>query len=804
MLKKLILLLLLLLPKVSMSQLAVGDWKMYNNFYCVTKVIDTETLVYYLSSGNLFSYDKNNQETQGYTSRVDLNDDGINNIFRNYEQNYLLIAYGNGNIDIMYDDGRVVNIPDIKDANLANSKIINDVVFKGNVIYLATGFGLVKINENNYSVIESGIFNKEVSAITIVGDKLVICHENTLYYSPLSQKHNLLSNFVRIGYVSATDMVGISDNKAITTNVSGKTSLVTFDFNNAKIETSDLNINKCYYIQPSKDSYAVSNGVSIALINTDGKVVLKKNFPKELLRGDNNFNQPGNTFGLRVSLFDGLNSIWGGNIAGIVNFKLESSGTTDNDVSMTILSDFSIPSYTTSVENEIYYFVPDNEGNIYMSNRSVSHAMGLVNHLKQMNVNMLLPNGDIKDVSPDVALTASNNESSPKGMVWRGFNPVPDPNDSGAYYIGSWWEGVYKIKDHAEVIKYDWNNSPFTLNYLCMVSAVVLDDNGNLWALDSKKLCVLPADKRDNKSVVPSDWIQIDAVKGTWDSGMIALKHSRNRNMVVVSEGWDDNRLCFYDANGSITNKNDDKYRVWTSFVDQDGKIFSNEYIHCITEDANGKLWVGTSNGIIAMDPIEMLDSDARIERVKVPRNDGTNYADYLLESQAVTSISIDSSNRKWISTRSSGVYLVSEDGKEILENFNVDNSYLPSNNVYSVLCNPNGNSVFMGTDYGLIEYSGDSSPAESDYSDVYAYPNPVRPEFTGLITIKGLMNDSLVKIADAAGNVFYQARSEGGMVTWDGCNSSGERVKTGVYYVFASQNEDGNSGAVTKILVVN
>ncbi len=126
-------------------------------------------------------------------------------------------------------------------------------------------------------------------------------------------------------------------------------------------------------------------------------------------------------------------------------------------------------------------------------------------------------------------------------------------------------------------------------------------------------------------------------------------------------------------------------------------------------------------------------------------------------------------------------------------------------NKIFSVLCDPNNNKVYFGTDQGLVIYTSNSAPASEDYSDVYAYPNPVRPDYTGWITIRGLMDKSLVKIADAAGNVFFTTRSEGGMVTWDGCDASGERVKTGVYYVFASQNENGDaSGVVTKIMVVN
>ncbi len=66
-------------------------------------------------------------------------------------------------------------------------------------------------------------------------------------------------------------------------------------------------------------------------------------------------------------------------------------------------------------------------------------------------------------------------------------------------------------------------------------------------------------------------------------------------------------------------------------------------------------------------------------------------------------------------------------------------------------------------------------------------------------------MDNSLVKIADISGNVLHQGRSEGGIFTWDGCNAAGERVRSGVYLVLASQNASGNSsGVVTKIMVIN
>ena len=103
-----------------------------------------------------------------------------------------------------------------------------------------------------------------------------------------------------------------------------------------------------------------------------------------------------------------------------------------------------------------------------------------------------------------------------------------------------------------------------------------------------------------------------------------------------------------------------------------------------------------------------------------------------------------------------------------------------------------------------MFEYFSDSTPAEPDYSNVYAYPNPVRPDFTGLVTIKGLMDNSLLKIVDAGGNVVKQLRSTGGMATWDCCGDNGNRVKTGVYYVMASQGDSSSKqSSVTKLVII-
>jgi hypothetical protein len=343
------------------------------------------------------------------------------------------------------------------------------------------------------------------------------------------------------------------------------------------------------------------------------------------------------------------------------------------------------------------------------------------------------------------------------------------------------------------------------------VNAVAFDKENNLWCTneiiseDQASLHILPAEARKKETTTIKDWIPIKlgGFKAQKDVQLLICKKS---NMIFLCDGKWCGYLVAYDTKGTYTDTSDDEYMLWNSFIDQDGKTFTPVYTSALVEDEKGRVWVGSTEGIIEIsNPRNAINKNMTINRLKVPRNDGTNYADYLLDAIHVTSISVDNSNRKWVGTMDDGVYLVNETGSQILEHFTSENSYFPGGNTYKVYAHPLSNKVYIGTQYGLAEYSSYSSPAKEDYTEIYAYPNPVKPDYTGLITITGLMDNSLVKIADSAGNVFHTTRSEGGMATWDGCNSAGERVKSGVYFVFVSQNEnDQASGAVTKIMIIN
>ena len=243
-----------------------------------------------------------------------------------------------------------------------------------------------------------------------------------------------------------------------------------------------------------------------------------------------------------------------------------------------------------------------------------------------------------------------------------------------------------------------------------------------------------------------------------------------------------------------------DKQRI--SIRDNTGSLITND-VYSMTMDHKGDLWLGTNQGVLVYYyPENVFDRPENFyaSRILIEYED---QLDYLLKYETVLDIAIDRANIKWIATQSSGVFLVSENGTEQLLHFTKDNSPLFSNKVNAIGILPESGEVFFATDYGLVSYQSDASEADNYYSTVYAYPNPVRPEYQGNIYIKGLKKNSSIKIVDLSGNLVFEGQSLGGKAVWDGKNLRGMRVKTGVYIAFIV-DEEGRETATTKILFVN
>jgi hypothetical protein len=102
-----------------------------------------------------------------------------------------------------------------------------------------------------------------------------------------------------------------------------------------------------------------------------------------------------------------------------------------------------------------------------------------------------------------------------------------------------------------------------------------------------------------------------------------------------------------------------------------------------------------------------------------------------------------------------------------------------------------------------LVSYRTDASYEDPEYSNTKVFPNPVRPTYFGPVTIQGIRYDSDVKITDVAGNLVYKTTSNGGTATWDCKTLSGQKVASGIYFIWTATNE-GNDKKVGKVLVIN
>ncbi|MBO4561333.1 MAG: regulator, partial [Bacteroidaceae bacterium] len=242
---------------------------------------------------------------------------------------------------------------------------------------------------------------------------------------------------------------------------------------------------------------------------------------------------------------------------------------------------------------------------------------------------------------------------------------------------------------------------------------------------------------------------------------------------------------------------------VWTN---QDGNTEEIYDVFFYDFDLNGEMWIGTNRGIFVLKNPDtfITDSNPIFERIKIARDDNSGLADYLFNGVMTTAIYIDQGNRKWIGTLDNGVFLLSADGTQTLEHFTSENCPLPSNYILSITENGQDGSLFFGTSLGMVEYGGQARDPEETLSksNILVYPNPVKPDFDGYVTITGLTSKSTVRIMSNSGNLVHSGISNGGSYSWNLKDRKGNPVPSGVYHAVITtfENNQSQSASITVI----
>ena len=349
------------------------------------------------------------------------------------------------------------------------------------------------------------------------------------------------------------------------------------------------------------------------------------------------------------------------------------------------------------------------------------------------------------------------------------------------------------------------------------------DKYGNLWTVrslshksdtfpDGSKIppvAVLPKDKFAKRTANKNDWFLPSGTLGLNTGKMQRSRFviSKLNNLKIYSD-------CDYsgtDLEGCILcwdNFNEDpmvdnyRFKYLANFTDQNNNRISWVNLSHMEEDADGLIWVGHITGLFAFDPTTVFDENPRALRPFVTKANKEEDKGPLCEGYTVYDIGIDRYNNKWIGT-DNGLYFVSPDGSTLYEHFTTQNSDIPSNSVYSVECDVNHDRVYIYTDNAFAEYIVEGNTAALDFENVYTYPDPVDPDFTGMIKIGNLMADTYVTIADKSGNIVKQLGPVTGSVLWDGCGSDGDRVPTGIYNIYAAQGSQPLAAGTPKTTVL-
>ncbi len=742
MVKKLFLILMVIAPFVANAQFGKGSWITHSRYAIASakNVIDAGDNVYSLVNNSLFCFNKTTKE-QKVLSKVNgnLNDVIIDNIYYNHDKQYLVVAYDNSNIDVITGKGELINIPDIKGIVITRPKTLNDVVFAAGKMYVATGFGYVVIDDADFRIVESKNLKMNVNSAVELAGRTVLSADNKLYYAVKPEK---LGDFKAVALTSGS-IYPINDKSFFLTQ---KEALLRCELNFDASGTAT--------VTSSRVEAAAPENVQKTKTGFLANFMAKKYYYTFNATGGDAKKIVTTTPAMFTSSPLGDGSLWSIDATGLKN-SVEGVYYSSNSVSIS-----NIPFWMSYNKNTHKLYLSNTTDNgllpAYISN---SYEMNIYDGTQWIKAN---PTGTVGT------------------QGW--YYPVFAPDDmTGTYYISSRLNGVFKVTDGKVVQIFDKKNFPFVERK----AAIQFDSKGNLWAVHSSlsnnvPVKVLPKEKLSKSNVAISDWT-LFPVKHVTD--LNSFKYS----IFDISKLSDVKAFCcgdykapliFWKNGEDVTSQSGFTQKSYNSLLCDDGSLFSWVYNYVLLATEKDNMVFGGKEGLVWFDASKAFDEDFVAHKVRAL--DGIN----------VTTVTVDALKRKWVGTNGSGIYLFNEDFSKELKHFTADNSLLATNVIYQLCFNPDNNSIFVVTPTAIQQYF-DGTPSSPDYNHVYAYPNPVRPDFTGLITITGLMDNSKLVIKNDAGWVVKQLTSNGGMATWDGCDEKGERLPTGNYNVYASQ--DGN-----------
>ena len=765
---------LLLALCLSLHAQNVGEWKNLLSYRESTQSLAVGETIYALFSGNLLSYNTSDESVRIYSKIDGLHGKEISLMGYSKSQDCLVLVYDDSNIDLVYpsEDG-IINIPDMKN-NAATIGKLNNLSVAEDYACLSTEKGVVVLNLKDAEVRGYYPQSGDVYDAAVFDGQVFTAQSSGIYYGSLkdnlsdgekwqkygSQNVNGIVNFADGLYFSSSDEGLFRLDPADASGVRTKTQISTLSLkkgaasNNRLVFFNAQRVVTISQAQPktTENDIAYDNQWTSVAINGKGELMVSET--GQLLR--------------RFSIADGQLQQKGEEIGGYGPLR------------------------------DLCYHMKMQGNRLFVSGGRIDYTK----NVWQPGTAMMYEDGKWQFFSEDRISQITNYE------FYNTMSIAQDPKDENHHFIAAGGGGLYEFRDFKFEKLYNFYNSPLQSQPKDIISIVRVtgaeyDNAGNLWIMNQRTDTVIRILRPDGK------WssVYVEDMKNNATAERCFFD-SKGRFWMNSRAWYGDIRggiLCL-DYNGTIDDTKDDVATYRYTAPNEDGAVIDlSTGVYDITQDHDGAIWVGAETGVYVIDnPDDFTRSDFYFNQIKVPRNDGTNYADYLLAGTPVTAIAVDGANRKWLGTASSGLYLVSPDGREILKHFTTSNSALPDDGIYTLAVHPKTGEVYIGTGKGLTAYQSEvSEPAESLSKDnIRVYPNPVRPGFKGNVTITGLTQDADIRIMTPSGYAVASGTSTGGTFIWDVRTFEGTPVSTGVYYIMIADKEGGEH-LVSKITII-
>lgn len=769
---RLLLLCLLLSTFSSFAQIGTGEWRLHIPAKRATDVVKTSNKVFTAFGNGISEYDVSSSELSTWDVVSGLSDITVTCLGHSTVNDAVFIGYENGNIDRILDN-KVTNIPAIKLAEIQGSKQIYKIVEHDGFLYFATGFGIVKIDPVRSEVKDTyypSNGNSSIIDLTFRNDTIFALTEKLMYYGDINN----------VALPDPAQWTIDPRVPSLGTNVY------------KELEQVDGEI----YLLFKAEIYG---GDSVYRVTqTDLESVISEAFTMEIRGIDAVNNQ------LAVNYFGGT-------------FVYDNSYNDQYNIS---IYPFGNPEINKIVFDDGEYWMADNGYGLVHINGSIIENLvfsgppsGEFYGMDWSRGKLMVTCGAAAGNAPtfknsgvytfeDEEWGWYNQANTPKWQaadIWDYLAVAIDPTDNNKFAVASWSYVPLTIfdGDAGTVDTLTPTNSAIMPTNVgigtSLITALEYDVKGNLWILNGGT----------------NEPLKVFTKDGEWqvfDLGS-AAKGQFSQRLVIDNEGnkwvsFRDAGLYGYNDNETPTDLGDDQLVRLTNGANS-GALPSNR-VTALAVDLDNEIWIGTDAGFAVLYNAENAfgasSGDYNAQRIKV---EFEGNVEFVLGATGITDIEVDGANRKWMATENSGLVLLSADGLEIIEQFTIDNSPLISNNIIELELDQNTGELFIVTDKGLISYRTDATEGKSrDNEEVTVFPNPVRPDFTGVITMQGIQFDSDVKVTDASGKLVYKTTSNGGTATWDGKTINGDPVSTGVYFIWTAPNE-GKGRKVGKVMVV-